>query len=282
MRRLFKIVISILLIILCVGGCSYGVYKYKVSQSGNLNVLIIGSDTRADVEGARSDTLMVAHINEAHSEVNLVSIPRDSYVYIPSVDRNDKITHAYAYAQRDGTIETVEHLFEMDFKYYIEIDFEAMISLVDSIGGVDMTPTASFCEMDEKDNAGQYCFEEGKSLHMNGAMALAYSRHRKSDSDLYRAARQQEVIKAMIAKVKSLNPIEIYNFYNDVESISDTNLDLWTLIGYGDMIFHDFTMTQEVAKGSDSMMYDPIYGQDLYYYILDDAWVTSAIEELQR
>ncbi|MDF9824027.1 LCP family protein required for cell wall assembly [Breznakia sp. PF5-3] len=282
MKRAFKAIGIIVIVVLLIGGCSYGVYKYKVSQSGSLNVLIIGIDSREGLDGARSDSLMVAHIDQDHKEIKLISIPRDAYVHIPSVDRNDKITHAYAYAKKEGTIETMEYLFETDFEYYIEVDFEKMIALVDSIGGIDLTPTATFCEMDEKDNAQSYCFEEGQSVHMNGAMALSYSRHRKSDSDLYRAARQQEVIKAMVSKVKSSGVFDIYNFYKDVKEISDTNLDLWELIGYADMAFNDFRLEQEVAEGQGMMMWDEYYGQDLYFFILDETWAQEKIEYFQR
>lgn len=282
MRRFFKIMIGLLILILLIGGCSYGVYKYKVSQSGSLNVLIIGSDAREGDDSSRSDTLMIAHIDTNHQTIDLISIPRDAYVYIPSVGREDKITHAYAYAEKEGTIETMNALFETDFTYYIEVNFEKMIALVDSIGGIEVTPTATFCEMDEHDNEATYCFEEGATVHMNGAMALAYSRHRKSDSDLYRAQRQQEVIKAMVSEVKAAGPLSIYNFYQDVEKISDTNLDLWTLLGYADMAFNDFTINQEVAEGEGTMLFDEYYGQYLYFFLLDENWVNQTIERLNR
>lgn len=282
MKRLFKVTRNIIIVLIVLALCGYGLYKFKVSQTGNLNVVIIGIDAREGDEVSRSDSLMVAHVDEAHKSVKLISVPRDSYVYIPDVGRQDKITHAYAYGGIEGTIETMEFLFETDFEYYIEVDFGKMIELVDSIGGIELTPTATFCEMNENDEDGSYCFEEGVTVQMDGGMALAYSRHRKSDSDLFRAARQQEVIKAMVSKVKDSGVMGMYSFYQDVESISDTNVDLWKIFGYSDMAFHDFEFTQEVAEGQDAYLYDDYYGQELYYFMMDETWLNTAIQEIQR
>ena len=282
MKRLFKVIRNIVIVVIIMSLCTYGLYKFKVSQSGSLNIVIIGIDKREGESVSRSDSLMIAHVDRDHKQVDLISIPRDSYVYIPLVQRQEKITHAHAYGGIEGTMETMEFLFESEFDYYIEVDFKKMIALVDSIGGIELTPTATFCEMNEIDEEGSYCFQEGVSEQMNGAKALAYSRHRKSDSDLFRAARQQEVIKAMISKVKSSSVLGIYNFYKDVEAISDTNLDLWTIFGYSDMAFHDFSFIQEVATGEDAYLYDEYYGQELYYFMMNEAWLTNKIQEIKR
>ena len=282
MKRLFKIIRNIIVILIILALCMYGLYKFKVNQTGSFNVVIIGVDAREGEEVYRSDSLMVAHVDKEHKNIDLISIPRDSYVYIPHVGRQDKITHAYAYSGVEGTMETMQHLFDMDFEYYIEVDFKKMIALVDSIGGITLTPTATFCEMNENDEEGSYCFEEGVNVQMDGGMALAYSRHRKSDSDLFRAARQQEVIKAMIGKVKDSGVLGLYNFYKELEKISDTNIDLWTIFGYSDMAFHDFTFTQDVAQGEDSYFYDEYYGQELYFFLMDEIWLTNTIQKIQR
>lgn len=282
MKRLFKFLLILLVFLLVVGSCSYGVYRYKVSQSGSLNIVIIGIDAREGEDVSRSDSLMIAHIDDEHRNVNLISIPRDSLVYIPAVEREDKITHAYAFAQKEGTLKTLSSLFETDFEYYIEVDFEKMIALVDSIDGITLTPTATFCEMDEKDNEQTYCFEEGVEKHMNGAEALSYSRHRKSDSDLFRAQRQQEVVKAMISKVKKSNLVGIYQFYKDVESISNTNLSFFQLVGYLDMAFNDFEVKQEVAEGYSDTTFSEYYGQYLSFFFLDTDWVNQKIQQFNK
>ncbi|OCN05360.1 hypothetical protein A4S06_08975 [Erysipelotrichaceae bacterium MTC7] len=278
LKRIGKILIVFLLLVACL----YGFYKVRVSTSGNLNVLIIGIDAREGESVSRSDSLMLAHVNKNHKIVDLISIPRDSYVYIPAVDREEKITHAHAYAGIEGTIETVENLFDIQIDKYVEVDFTKMIALVDTLDGIDVTPTATFCEQDENDQADSYCFTEGEKEHMDGKNALAYARHRKSDSDFARAKRQQEVIKAMVSKVKSESVVTMFNFYQDVTKISDTDFGVWDIFGYADMAFHDFELRQSVGEGEGGMFYDAYYGQNLWQYYLNDAWLENTKILLQE
>lgn len=278
MKRVLKLLVTILIILAVLLVVVFGLYKIKSMQSGSFNVVIIGIDAREGDEIARSDSIMIANIDSSHETITLTSIPRDSYVYIPVMDAEDKINHSYANGGRDGLIETLEDVFETDLPYYVEVDFFKMIELVDAIGGIDMVPTATFCEMDENDNKQKYCFSEGEKLHMNGAQALSYARHRKSDTDFNRSLRQQEVIQAMVSKVKNNGVISMLGFYKDVTKISDTNVNLWSLLGYADMAFKDFDLEHEVADGEGAMLYSPLYNQELYFYLLDEGWIQEKIE----
>lgn len=278
MKRIGKILIVFLLLVACV----YGIYKVRVSTSGNLNVLIVGVDAREGESVSRSDSLLLAHVNKDHKIVDLISIPRDSYVYIPAVEREDKINHAHAYAEIEGTIETVELLFDIKIDKYVEVDFTKMISLVDTLDGIDLTPTATFCEQDENDQADSYCFTEGVKEHMDGKNALAYARHRKSDSDFARAGRQQEVIKAMVSTVKSAGVPKMFNFYQDVTKISDTDFGLWDITGYADMAFHEFSLNQSVAEGVGGLFYEPYAGQESWLFYIDETWLEQTKEMLQE
>ena len=88
----------------------------------NVSILFVGiddSETRSQgAEGSRSDALMLATLNNKTKTIKLLSIPRDSYVYIPDVDYKDKINHAHAYGGTRASIETIEELLETSIAYY--------------------------------------------------------------------------------------------------------------------------------------------------------------------
>jgi len=92
----------------------------------NVSILIMGVDAsniRKNAENARTDTLMVATLNKKEKTVKLLSLPRDSYVYIPKVGYSTKINHAHAFGGTRGTIETVETLLDIPIDYYVKVNF---------------------------------------------------------------------------------------------------------------------------------------------------------------
>lgn len=247
----FSLVLKVLLILsasllLCV--TAYGVYITKkaekaadssyeeVDRSGsqyreakvepledNVSVLFIGIDDSEErdqgSDTSRSDALILATLNNEKKTVKLVSIPRDSRVYIPYVGYNDKITHAHAYGGTLAAIETVEDLFEIPVDYYVRMNFNAFIEVVDALGGieVDVDIPYAFYEMDENDNKSIY-LEPGLQ-QLNGSEALSLARTRKHDSDIMRGQRQQDIIKAIAQKAASASSITKYD--DVLEAISD-------------------------------------------------------------
>lgn len=243
-KRKFSLIFKILLVLsasllICVA--AYGIYITKKAEqiangtyeqledrdgsgkreakvepiTDNISILFIGiddSEKRAQGgEASRSDALILATLNNEGKTVKLVSIPRDSYVYIPYVGYNDKITHAHAYGGTLAAIETVENLFDVPVDYYVRLNFDAFIDVVDALGGLDMEvdiPTA-YMEKDEFDR-NTILLEPGYQ-HLDGAQTLALARHRKLDSDLERGKRQQEIIKAIAQKASSFSSITKYD-----------------------------------------------------------------------
>ncbi|MEG1701765.1 MAG: LCP family protein [Erysipelotrichaceae bacterium] len=292
-RLLIVIVAFMMFIALVLGTGVFAYYKVKTMSAKDLNVVILGVDGREETQGsARADTVMLLHVNKEKGEVSIVSLPRDAYVYIPCEKDYDKLTHAYSYgesnwANRGGgrvcTMESVRGVFELEkLDNYMQVDFFKMIELVDEIGGIDLVSSHTFCEMDEQEGVDAYCFEEGKNVHMNGAKALAYARHRKSDSDIYRAQRQQEVLKAMVSKAKSLPVWELYSFANKALATIDTNLNMNDLVGYLDLILEkDLKLNQMVVEGEDAWIYEPSMGQTIYYYQLLPDKLQAIIKSIQ-
>ncbi|ASK62168.1 transcriptional regulator [Virgibacillus phasianinus] len=179
----------------------------------NVSILIIGvdqSDTRNNKGNARSDTLMLATLNIEDKSVKLVSIPRDSYVYIPEVGYKTKINHAHAYGGPDATIETVENLLEIPVDYYVKVNFNAFIDVVNAVDGIKADVPYELYEQNSNDVQKAIHLMPGEQ-HLNGEEALALARTRHYDNDIQRGKRQQEIIKSVIHKAVSLDSVLQYD-----------------------------------------------------------------------
>lgn len=189
----------------------------------NVSILFVGiddSEKRSEGQGSsRSDALMVATLNNEEKSIKLVSIPRDSYVYIPEVGYEDKITHAHAYGDTRASIETVEELLDIPIDYYVKMNFNAFIDTVDALGGVNVDVPYDHLELDEND---QYTVElkEGRQL-LDGREALALARTRKLDNDIERGKRQQMILEAIIQKAASASS---FTRYGDVIDAVGNNM----------------------------------------------------------
>lgn len=198
----------------------------------NVSILIMGVDTsdkRINDGNPRTDVLMVATLNKEDKSVKLLSIPRDSYVHIPKVDRKTRINHAHAYGGPKATIETVENLLEIPIDYWVKVNFEAFIDVVDAINGITVDVPYSFTELDSKDRAGAIHLQKGIQ-DLNGEQALALARTRNLDNDIERGKRQQEIIKAIVKKSASLGSVFKYD-----EIIEAVGTNMATNMKFGEM-----------------------------------------------
>ncbi|WP_430790336.1 LCP family protein [Virgibacillus flavescens] len=205
----------------------------------NVSVLIVGvdqSDVRNNEGSARSDTLMLATLNIEEKSVKLVSIPRDSLVYIPEVGYETKINHAHAYGGIDATIETVENLLEIPVDYYVKVNFEAFIDVVNAVDGIEVEVPYELYEQNSKDKEDAIHLMPGEQ-QLNGEEALALARTRHYDNDIERGKRQQEIIKSVIQKATSMNSVLKYdNIIDAVGENMTTNMtfdEMKSFIQYG-------------------------------------------------
>jgi LCP family protein required for cell wall assembly len=186
-----------------------------------LNVLLIGSDTRASIEGKNTDTLIVISIDPQTKQIAMLSLPRDTVnvplprswpaarawggVYpakinglwmratdSPSLFPGDTRTRGY-HALKGALGE----LYGLDVKYYVEVDFAGFKTVVDTLGGVIVdvqTPVSDDGYPTEDDRSHLNLYIPAGIQHMNGSTALAYARARSKTNDFDRAERQQRVL----------------------------------------------------------------------------------------
>ncbi|WP_033543446.1 LCP family protein [Planococcus sp. CAU13] len=194
----------------------------------DISILFIGVDDSSARDqpssNIRSDALVLATLNNEDKSVKLVSIPRDTYTYIPDAGKEDKITHAYAYNGPSSTIESVENLLKIPVDYYVRMDFEAFIDVIDALDGITVDVPFDLEEQDEFDNAGAISLEEGLQT-LNGSEALALARTRHYDNDIERGKRQQLILQAIMNKTLSAGSFT--NYADVIDAVGDnmkTNL----------------------------------------------------------
>lgn len=167
--------------------------KLKVARKEKLNILLLGVDKRPGDRG-RSDTMIILTLDPQANKMQMISIPRDTRTLIVGKGFEDKINHAYAFGGPDMSVATVENMLNIDIDYYVEINMEGLVKLVDAVGGITV-----YNELDWHSDGFHYAPGE---LHLNGKQALGYVRMRKQDpqGDFGRTKRQRQVIEAIIKK----------------------------------------------------------------------------------
>ena len=183
------------------------------SMLGGTNILVLGSDARTgdsidkSASGpSRADTIMLIHAGLGG--VRKLSIPRDTRADIPG-HGSTKINAAYALGGPALTIRTVENFLGNGLKinHLVEVDFKDFPAFIDSLGGITVNNKTRICAPPFDNFWKGIHFKKGE-IHLDGQRALGYARVRKNkcalaEDDRARAARQQEVLRAMGAQAKS-------------------------------------------------------------------------------
>ncbi|MBD3108509.1 LCP family protein [Bacillus sp. AGMB 02131] len=306
-KKVWKKIILFFMLILLTVGCYAGYIFYQTLQAANdsfsaldrgdksdlrdeavtfgkepVSILLLGiEDYATGGSGGRSDTIMVATFNPDLKTMKLLSIPRDTKVYIPSRDKYDKINHSFNDG-KESTIETVEEFLDIPIDYYATVNFEGFKNIIDEIGGVDVEVPFDFWEYTDKWPQEKIYFKEGLS-HLNGEEALAYARMRQRDpnGDFGRNERQKQIISAMIDSIISpKNLLKIDEIAKHASTNTETNIKASEGISFITK-FKSFTsdniksLTIEGTGGK-----DPISG--IYYYIPDEDALEKLKSELQN
>jgi LCP family protein required for cell wall assembly len=231
-------------------------HRPSPGASGDLNILIVGSDSRVGLtraqelqlhvgkaDGRRSDTMILLHIPAGGGKAVMLSLPRDSYVRIPQYRADghvypaamNKLNAAYSEGGPALTIRTVEDNTHVRIDHYIEINFLGFVKMVNALGGVSIcsaTPIHDPIHYDPVSgtNVGSGLDLPAGTSHLDGDTALEYVRAREFDpatGDLGRIQRQQKFMAAMLNKAESagvlLNPPKLYSFLKAVASSLTTD-----------------------------------------------------------
>ncbi|MDA8380720.1 MAG: LCP family protein [Actinomycetota bacterium] len=253
----------LVLVILLVAGGGLAYISYRLGQirtvhchtcaapvagGAPFNVLLIGDDSRADntpgesihfgttaqAGGAHSDTIKILHVDPASERASLLSIPRDTYVELSGLSQNwvnllgttkQKINAALNDSP-DSLIQTIANTFGIPIQYYVMINFNGLMSAVNTVGGINLNfPYPARDNDNGNNNSGLNITHAGcQTLNGGETLALARSRYYEYEiapgvwqfdgtGDLGRIKRQNAVIEALMSKAKSTyNPLSLNSF----------------------------------------------------------------------
>ena len=252
-------------------------------------ILINGIDTRSDYLPSRSlsDVNMLMVVNPAEHKILLLGIPRDYYLTIPGTGgAQDKLTHTGVIGGIDTTIATLEEEFGIKINYYVRVNFNFVVNLVDAIGGVDLVNDQDYgisCWTDR----GCY-FEPGANYGVSGRCALAFARERYaySTGDRHRVENQQQVLKHTFNKVTSSSTLissysDILNSLNGTFKTNLSNEDISKLVKMQINDMSGWDIEQYSVDGSGTSAYTYSYpNQELYVMIPDESTVDIAKSKL--
>lgn len=228
----------------------------KKGPEGQLNVLVLGSDTRSgegnaidqEAGAGGSDTTVLLHLSADRTRAYAVSIPRDSLVTRPDCGADNAVSggeerkwnEAFALGQAhdpDGggpacAVEQVEATTGVPVDYYVVVDFNGFKEMVDALDGVPV------CIPEDIEDPDAKIFIEAGEREISGDEALDYVRVRKNigdESDLGRIKRQQAFMAAMIKKATSrgilARPDKLFAFLDAVTSAVQTDFESVAQLG---------------------------------------------------
>lgn len=264
-------------------------------------VLVMGIDSTAPTlkknASGNGDALMLLTFNPKTLNATILSIPRDTYVPIACFanQKENKITHA-AWNGASCMIKTIENFTDVDIDYYVKVNFQGVVKLVNAMDGIEVDVPLDFCESNSKratSNDKLICLKEGKQT-LNGEQALALARHRKTllTGDLQRGVNQQLVIQGMLNKVKSIKSAgQMLKILDMVSQNIDTNFTTNQILSFYDIAKNLVLTSSESSNlinirqlylsGSSQMIYDERSGLVLYNYIPNKSSLNQIVKAMK-
>ena len=231
----------------------------KISK--RFNVLVVG------LESSRTDTIMVLSYDMDNKTADIISIPRDTYYPRDDYDSPDlkKLNAVYSQDGIEGLVNAVQELLGIPLEKYVIVDYEAVVSCVDLLGGVEVNVPFHMVYSDPYDDPPLYIdIPEGTQL-LSGEQSLKFLRYRKgySNQDLGRIESQQQFIKSAVKKALG---IKLPSLINEAYSYMETNVKVTDVLSVADDIvgFSTENIKLNTMPGTET----PLEG--LSFYIPED------------
>jgi LCP family protein required for cell wall assembly len=182
-------------------------FQMNVRPPGEKVILMMGVDLnyngkdRYNPEGTRTDTMMLIRLNSEKKTVSIVSIPRDSKVYLAENKGVDKVNAAHALGGPELAVQTVQDSFGIPIDNYMVVNFQGVHEVVDALGGVDVYVEKA---MHYRDRTAKLNIDFEPGLHhLDGKGAEEFLRFRHDAlADIGRIRRQQQFISALTKRMK--------------------------------------------------------------------------------
>jgi len=214
-----------------------GSIAWEAPEYQRTHILFLGTDSSENAP-SRTDTIFLAALDPNTGHAGIISIPRDTRVYVPERDRWDRINAVHVYGGPELTVKTVSEFLGVRIDYYIETDFAGFSKIIDTLGGVEIDVEK---DMKYTDVAGGLYIDIKAGLQvLNGETALEYVRYRDRLGDVAlvnpnyevyggRVERQRKFIVAVIKEVlKPSTILKLPKLLGQIWDAVDTNVP-WTL-----------------------------------------------------
>lgn len=269
-RRRRRVLVLILEILILAGlsVAAYAIFKLEKmdhtvldidtsgwTQEGYTNIALFGTDSRGeggeDGGPARSDTIIVASLNNETKEVKLVSVYRDTMLGQEG-QHYDKANVAYAQGGPEEAVNMLNRNLDLDIQDYVSVNFLALADVVDLLGGLDIEMTA-----EEIGHMNNYCVETSKvtgkkykkiepaeagTYHLNGVQTVSYARIRyTAGGDFTRTERQRLVISKIVEKVQDAGIVKMNEIIDAVLPEVSTSLSGTEILKMAAGVF-DYTL----------------------------------------
>lgn len=221
--------------------------SFDDSDDNTIDFLILGTN------GAHTDTLIIASVNEEEEKISVFSVPRDLYV------NGRRINAYFTYYGVDQLERMLEDVVGLEIDHYAQVDLDGFEQVVNIIGGIDVyVEEAIYDGLYPSGNGGYhpYSIEVGQ-YHFDGEEALKYARSRKSTSDFHRAARQQDILEAIRKKVIQMDAVmntkELAQLFQAFLSHVETDMSLLDIVAaYND--YKDYEINSGLVISTDNYL----------------------------
>ena len=245
------------------------------AADGEYLILLVGVDKNGDDDNntdfTRTDTIMLLKANTKTGKMDLMSIPRDSRIKIR--DKFDKVNHAHAFGGIELTMQTLRSFLGLDIDYYVQIDYQALINIIDALGGVDYDVPEGI-NIDK----GKVQIQPGEN-HLDGNEVMWYLRTRNiyNNGDIGRVNTQQGFVKAMVDElVKKSKKMNLMTFISNYLKYVKTNLPMGIIMDLAANVnnFSSDKMDTHIVPGMEQSM------NGVSYYIPDYEKTWQIVDEV--
>lgn len=238
-------------------------------------ILLVGVDKAAGEENnedfTRTDTIMLMKANTKDGTIKLLSIPRDSRVLVRNT--YDKVNHAHAFGGIELTLQSLRNFLGLDIDYYVQVNYQALVNIVDAIGGVDY-------EVPEGVNIKKWTLNIKPGMHhFNGTDTMWYlrTRHIYNNGDIGRVHAQQDFVKAMVDQaVKKSNEMNLMTVISSYIKYVKTNLPMSAIVNLVKSIpnFSSDKVETFIVPGNGA------YINNISYYIPDERGTWDIVNDV--
>jgi LCP family protein required for cell wall assembly len=213
------------------------IYVTNAIDPDVINILVMGEDAAGTALSGRSDVMLIVSYNQRYKTIKAVSVLRDTWLYIPGRNVWNRANAAYRFGGIGLTINTLNENFGLDIQFYMKTDFNNLVGIVDTLGGLDVTLTSAEIEYYNENVVRDDPITPGPNglCHLNGNQVLAHCRNRTiGNGDWSRTERQRAVMGAFLSRARQEKDVAsltslMYRLMDYVE----TNMSPWMMISMG-------------------------------------------------